>query len=293
MYELIKLTENNYYIESPAKVGIIHTGGGNIVAIDSGHDKDAGKKIKKIADSGSMTLKAIFNTHYHADHIGGNQYLQKQTGCKIYAPETEAVFVKNPILEPSFLYGGNPPSELKHKFLMAQPSDAQPLTEAVLPDGLEIIELGGHSFNMAGFKTNEGVVFLADSLASEETINKYKIVFLTDVEAYIQTLQKITEMTAKLFVPSHASVTDDIAPLARFNIEKTLETADSIEALCKEPISFEEIMKTVFLKYSLNMSVEQYALIGSTIKSYLTWLVTGKRLEMFVDGNRLLWRKTV
>ena len=31
MYELIQVTENTYYIESPAKIGLVRTGGSDVV----------------------------------------------------------------------------------------------------------------------------------------------------------------------------------------------------------------------------------------------------------------------
>ena len=39
------------------------------------------------------------------------------------------------------------------------------------------------------------------------------------------------------------------------------------------------------------MSFQQYALIGSTVRSYLTWLQeTGRVAAEFAD-NRMLWRR--
>ena len=96
--------------------------------------------------------------------------LQKQTGCKIYAPGIECDFTNHPILEPAYLYGGFPPKDLRHKFLVAQESVAESLTEEVLPDGLTMISLPGHFFDMVGFRTSDDVVYLADCLSSKETL---------------------------------------------------------------------------------------------------------------------------
>ena len=119
MYELIQVSELCYYIQCPAKIGVVRTDGNNVVLIDSGNDKNAGKKALKILEQRNWRLQAVFNTHSHADHIGGNRFLQERTGCKIYAPGIERDFTCHPVLEPTFLYGGCPPSELRHKFLMA------------------------------------------------------------------------------------------------------------------------------------------------------------------------------
>lgn len=170
MYELTQVVGNSYYIQSPAKIGLVRLNDADVCLIDSGNDKEAGRKVRQILDANGWHLTAIYNTHSNADHIGGNQYLQKQTGCKIYAPGIECAFTRHPVLEPSFLYGGYPPKELQHKFLMAKPSDAQELTPACLPEGFELLQLPGHFFDMVGFRTPDDVVYLADCLSSRETL---------------------------------------------------------------------------------------------------------------------------
>ncbi len=291
MYELIKLAEGNYYVESPAKIGLVVLGGNDVALIDSGNDKDAGKKIKKILDANGWNLKMILNTHSHADHIGGNQYLQKQTGCKIYAPGIERDFTCHPVLEPSLVYGANPIKELRHKFMMAQPSDAQLLSQEVLPDGMQLILLPGHSFDMVGFRTKEDVVYLADSLSSELTLEKYKVGYIYDVAAYLETLQQLKQMKAEIFVPSHAMPTKDIAPLAQKNIDTVMEIADTLLEICSVPKTFEEILEEVFRHYGIYMTFEQHALIGSTIRSYLTWLKEDGKLVAEIEENRMVWKR--
>lgn len=291
MYELIQVSENCYYIQSPAKIGVVKTGEKEVCLIDSGSDKDAGKKVYRLLESQGWTLKAVYNTHSHADHIGGNKYLQTQTGCAIYAPEIERDFTAHPILEPSYMYGGNPPKALRHKFLMAQESNALPLTKDVLPAGWEMVPLPGHSFNMVGFKTPDRVVYLADCLSSLETLQKYQISFLVDVEKYLETLKAVQAMDAALFIPAHAEATKEISSLAQANMDKVHEIAGKLLSICQQPSNFETILKRLFEDYELTMTFEQHALVGSTVRSYLTWLTETGRLQAAIDRNMLLWSK--
>lgn len=289
MYELVNVRGKSFYIESPAKIGLVKLDGDKVCLIDSGSDKEAGRKIRKILDSEGLKLTAIFNTHSNADHIGGNKYLQSQTGCKIYAPDIECAFTRYPILEASFLYGGYPMKELRHKFLMAQESNAEYLTPEVLPDGWEIIPLPGHFFSMAGFRTPDDVVYLADCLSSVETLKKYCISFIYDVGAYISTLETVKSMEAEAFVPSHAPVTDEISRLAQYNIDSVNEIADIIAGICREPLNFESVLQRLFSVLNLSMTFEQYVLAGSTVRSYLSWLKDKGRVKAYFSDNMLLW----
>jgi len=289
MYELIQAAGNSFYIESPAKIGLIRLTETDVCLIDSGSDKDAGRKVRQILDRNGWKLRAIYNTHSNADHIGGNLYLQNQTGCSIYAPGIECAMTRHTILEPAFLYGGNPPKELLNKFLMAQPSKAQYLTDETLPDGMQMIELPGHFFDMVGFRTADDVIYLADCLSSEETMNKYQIGFIYDVGAYLDTLERVKNMQAKLFVPAHAAATENIAPLAQKNIDKVHEIAAQIEKICRESMSFEQILQRIFTGYQLKMDFGQHALVGSTVRSYLTWMKECGRLRAEFENNLLLW----
>lgn len=291
MYELHRVGDRTYYIDCPAKIGIFLANDTNAYLIDSGNDKDAAKKVRKILDENNWRLAAILNTHSNADHIGGNQYLQQQTGCRVFAGGIEKAFTEHPILEPSFLYGGYPCKELCHKFLLAKPSEVTDFSDADFPKEIEIIPLKGHFFDMVGFRTPDDVVFLADCLSSRETLDKYRIGFIYDVAEYLKTLEFVKTIEAKTFVPSHAPAADDISELADYNIQVVNEVAEKIIELCAEPICFEDILRRLFDDYGLKMNFEQYVLVGSTVRSYLSWLYDTERLSVGFEGNAMLWRK--
>lgn len=288
MFELCQAGESTYYIESPAKIGVYLAPDGGAWFIDSGSDKDAGRKLNQVCKAQNWTLRCILNTHSNADHTGGNAFLQSRTGCEIWSKGMERPVVEYPLLEPSFLYGGYPPKALRNKFLMAQPSAVKEMRE--LPEGLETIPLPGHFFEMLGFRTKDGVVFLADALSGAHIVEKYHVNFLYDVAAYLDTLDRIEEMEAKLFIPSHGEPTEDIRPLVEVNRNKVHEIIDLLLNICREPHTAEGIQKAVFDHYGLTMNFNQYVLVGSTLRSYLAHLLDAGRVEALFEENRLLWK---
>ena len=288
---MIQVSEKGFYINCPAKIGVYVADKDHVYLIDSGNDKDAGRKVRQILDKNGWHLNAILNTHSNADHIGGNRYLQGQTGCKIYAGGIEAAFTKHPILEPSFLYGGYPCKDLRHKFLMAQESDVTDFSDDSFPKEIEVIPLPGHFFDMVGFRMPDGVVFLADCISSRETLEKYAVSFIYDVEAYLKTLDMVEGMEAVLFVPAHAETSADIRELVHYNRDKVYKVAERILSICKEPVPFEKILQEVFKGYGLSMNFEQYVLVGSTVRSYLSWLKDNGKLAVAFQDSMLLWQR--
>ena len=248
-----------------------------------------GKKILKIIDEEGWKVKGVIITHSNADHIGGNKVIQDRTNCDIYAHGIEKSFTEFPILETSFLYGGFPFSDLKNKFLLAKESVVKEIDNN-LPEGLQYFDLKGHFFNMIGIKTDDDVYFLADSLFSEETITKYNLFFIYDVQEYLNTLDYLSTLDGKLFIPSHCEATTDISNLIKLNRDKITEISNKIYSLCNDT-GFDNILKNIFDCYNLTMNQNQYVLISSTIRSYLSYLYNNGKIEFYFKDNKMLWKQ--
>ncbi|MFR6394408.1 MAG: hypothetical protein ACLUNQ_04320 [Oscillospiraceae bacterium] len=144
---------------------------------------------------------------------------------------------------------------------------------------------------MVGFRTADDVVFLADCLSSREILEKYQVGFIYDVAEYLHTLEMVKDLQARMFVPAHAEASENMADLARYNIDKVLEVAEKILTLCPEPRCFEEILQGLFAAFAMKMDFQQYVLVGSTLRSYLAWLKDAGRVQVTFADNRMLWQR--
>jgi glyoxylase-like metal-dependent hydrolase (beta-lactamase superfamily II) len=293
--ELALLSGSTYVALGPTNVGVFARGDGRATLVDSGNDDDSGRKILRACEAAGLRVSHIANTHSNADHCGGNSFIQARTDCRIASSRQEAAFIENPLLEPSFLWGGYPIPALRNKFLVAKASRVTELLEAPCPvpgAGIEAIPLPGHYIGMVGFMTPDRVFFAADAAASPEILEKYRYYFLYDVAAHLESLDAIAEMDAEWIVPSHAKPTRDAAALVSANKAKVLEVGERILGLCPPPGSGGATIETMVAELAADFGIElnhtQYALLSSTLRSYLAWLAGRGLVASRIEANKLI-----
>jgi glyoxylase-like metal-dependent hydrolase (beta-lactamase superfamily II) len=286
-----QLGERTWLLPTGVNVGLWEAKDGAVL-IDSGGDKEAGRQIRQTLEERGWTLRLIVNTHSNADHVGGNAYLQKQTGCRVAATRLEAAFIADPVLEPSFLWGAAPFRELRGKFLQAAPSTVDlPLPDSGSIPGtdLEAVALPGHFLQMIGVLTPDGVLFAGDSLFGEEVLAKHPVFFLYDVAAHLETLQRLEGMSAQWIVPGHGRPVREAGPLVAANRAALQRTAETVIAFCSRPVGFEEILAELCRVFALELNASQYVLVGGTLRAYLAWLSDRGVLRPSFEKGRMLW----
>lgn len=290
MFELVKVSEMCYFIESPSKVGIYKQNESDVYLIDSGSDVGSAKKTLKICEENGFNIKGIINTHAHADHIGGNAYIQQRTGCDIFCSTIDIPFIEHTIINPLHIYGGYFPKEMEHKFFLAQSSVAKDICDDAFPKELKTYDISGHSLGMIAILAPDGTAFVGDIVSSDFIIKKYGITYLLDIKKHLESLEFVENMNAEKFVMSHVDTVDDIKPLIKLNRDKIYEISDKILELLKEPKSFETLLKELFYHYDLMMNIRQHSLVGSTVRSYLSYLKNEGKVSVIIDDNTLLWK---
>jgi len=292
--ETVKLGAATEYIPGRVNVGLYLADDG-VRLVYSGLDDEAGRKIARLIEERNIPLRRIVTTHSNADHCGGNAFLRKRTGCSVAATELESVVMENPFLEPLLLWSAFPFAELGNKFLQAKPSEVDMVigNRGIFDEsGLEAVPLPGHFLDMIGLRTPDDVLFVADSVFSAELIEKYAVMFVLDVGAALETIDRLTGTEAAWFVPSHAPATENILPLAEANRKGLLRVSEAVLDCCGEPASREEILKCLADRFSLSMSVSEYVLNSAAVGAHLSWLRKRGQVAPVVEKGVLLWRKT-
>ncbi|MBR5437693.1 MAG: MBL fold metallo-hydrolase [Clostridia bacterium] len=288
MFEVKHLKGNTYYFEAFTNVGIYRLDDKRVVLIDGSDHKRMAKSINKYLDSEGLVIDTIICTHCHIDHIFGNKDFYEKHGCKILSTEKERHFIAEPDLEPSFYYAGIDTDKSRNPFFMTEPSVIDTLTQENLPEGLSIISLPGHSFDMIGVRTDDDVVFLADSILSEKTWREHKVPFFHSVNESIETLKKIKEMKAEVFVPSHNPPVTEIASLAELNINKLEELKGIIYSFCTNR-GFDDMFALLMNRLELNIRAEKYPNYAVMVRNILQALVEEDKIKTFMHEGRLLY----
>ena len=91
-----------------------------LVMIDSGTGKSAGRLVKNIEDSGldPSKISTVILTHCHIDHIGAAPYFREHFGSRLVVHELDAEAIEkgDPVLTAANWYGTNlPPTPVDKK----------------------------------------------------------------------------------------------------------------------------------------------------------------------------------
>lgn len=289
--DLIRLSDRTYYIPGPVNIGVIVLEKSNIILVDSGIDSNYAKKVYDLLSDYRYKVKYILNTHSHADHIGGNNFFQKETGCKVLASPLEAPMIKYPLIQAAILFSGAPTQDLMNRFIMALPSQPEIFTENELSiDDLKIkvLDLPGHSINQKGFMV-DGTAFIGDALFSDQFLKKHQFPFNYDPLTHLKTLESLKKLTANIFVGGHLPHTNNISLLAVNNSIHVNNAISFMIRLLKIPQSQDRVVKSFLTHFEKKKSGWQYFLFRATVNGYLSALHKQGTIKYKVLDNLVVW----
>jgi glyoxylase-like metal-dependent hydrolase (beta-lactamase superfamily II) len=286
------------YIPGANNIGVVVTGDGGAIVIDTGIDKDVGRTIRKTLEAARLELRAIINTHHHADHCGGNEFLLRNLpGVQVYAPPLEAALINNPLLEPVYLnQGALPVSALQNKFVMARPSPVHHLIEAasieVAGVTLEIVPLAGHTLGQIGVAVDD-VLFSADGFFGTGVLAKHGIPYAQDIAGQLASLMRLADRRDLFLLPGHGDLCprDQRIHVLPANVRAVEAASEMVLRALAEPGDLHVVGRRVRAALGLGItSAAPYAVYLSVISAHLTYLAAQGLTALECDERGLVWR---
>lgn len=297
---------------APTNIGVIavdsetEDGQKDIYLIDSGPDKHSAHAVFEALQKEfpRFSIKAVIDTHSHADHCGANRELAKISSCKIYSTFKEKSGIECPENQSAIAYGGYPLPEYLTSYYLAEPSAVDTVIKSdetfTLNGGtvIQCVPLPGHYYEMIGVlcssqengKTAK-VFFTSDGIFTRGMLAKYWIPFIFHVGQFKESLETIKSTAADFYVPSHGDIYTDISALYELNMLSVLQNEDAILHCVREkPRTFEDILKYMADINEIPMRLSQFMLVGSTIRSYISYLYETKKIKWVFRENKMYWK---
>ncbi len=293
----LQVSERVFALTGPVNSAIVVGDDRAAVLVDTGQDADHGRRIRRALEELELTPVAILNTHSHADHYGGNDYLVRQfPGLKVYAPPFEAAIIRAPYLEPVYLFhGAKPPVEMTGKWLQAKPSPVHEEVEAgtleVAGLSLQLLDTSGHAHRMLSVRVDD-VLLASDAVFGAATLERYPLPFGQDIGNQKAAHDTVAASGATTVLPGHGEPVEGTHEIVEANARAVAAAEHAVLDACDDATS-EQVLKRVGDGMGLAMNdLPRYHLNLCTVSAYLTHLRETGRVEATLDAGRLTWRST-
>lgn len=294
--QLQQVSGDVYYVPGPSNVGLVVGEKQQAILIDTGVGQRSGRQLLELLRQRGLQLAAIFNTHGHGDHAGGNAYLVEHTGARVYAPLHDAIVLRYPLWGTLCTFGGAEPiAELSTPRFAPQacPVDVTVNEGEVSVAGItvQVVPLPGHTGSHTGYVVND-VFFTGDILAGEAELRNTALPYAYSVTKRLASLEKLKSYSCAYYVLGHGPLQRDVRMLIERNIAQIQDVLGFIKScLADGGAEANELMRAVCAHYGIALrAIREYYLIYPTLHSFLSHLSNCGEITFEIRDNRLLWR---
>jgi len=267
----------------------------DIVLLDSGHQDPDWETIKsELLDQG-LNIKAVISSHTHVDHAGNNKRLQSEYGTEIISSYIEDAFASSST-SAATLYRIVSPYDMDKYFPnMVCKADRVflPTDKSIQVQGCDfkLYYLPGHTAGHTAIETPDGVLYLGDSIVSDDVVENTKMLTIMNWIDDAASKKQLYSMNHSHYVFAHKGVSTDIRGTIENNEKKKESIASFVvqNLLTKEAWNISEIEQKMWNAFELHTSnyIRQAVYRRNLINCVEYLVYCGKLSREIINGTAI------
>jgi glyoxylase-like metal-dependent hydrolase (beta-lactamase superfamily II) len=297
--------------------------------VDSGnwtlpeHNNGMGDFLVKLLDQEKNTLKYIFITHFHYDHVGNAALLKKRYGAKVVCHSLDRPIIEDPLIvtrrDNITRFGITPEAMLEdfnleagESFGLSDPEIVRKYwnfpvnVDQAVNDGdvldvgglkLEVVHLPGHCPGHVGlWNPHSKTLYPGDLMHYPTPLGPYPI---GNAKAHSLSIQRCLDLLPELLLEGHGLSAYSKASSRRRILHMQSQQHDTQKRVLfvlqreKRPLTISELLPEVMpIKTDLNYTVstgkgERYCYAEACIQTHLLWLAEQGRVERVRERGKV------
>ena len=267
----------------------------NAVMIDAGYAPTSQEAILGLLEQENIHVRAVLVSHWHIDHVGCIPSLQEKYGTHTYMSRFAWIMInsfnmeRKSVFSYPFLVIPNENLTLRDdEHLIA--SDATEIS--VCGYTFQILRYPGHETDNMGYVTPDNVVYLSDTILSQDVLHSIRIPYFADWDADLKTKRQLLDHNFSACVMAHNGVVIGSGrQIIQANIDNMLEKIELVASLCEQEITIEDLTSRM-----VEVTAGKPDVVGKVngtrrnTEKVLEYLFKNGRLEIFAKDGYVYYR---
>ncbi len=231
-------------------------------------------------------IKTVFITHGHADHFGD----ACKINAKIVAPKLESNLIEDPrICRRGLFSWAMLPENLVTPHFMGEGVRVDDFAENYAIS----IPLPGHTYAHTGYLI-ENVLIAGDSIHLVECWERFGVLYYTDPDSAIESLNKIRKLDWDYIVPGHGGILnrDEGVKIVKENI-KRIEKVDKtiLSIIDEEGLTESEILAEAMNAFGVTSTMAALNTLKPAISGHLSSLYQRNLITVELSEKGLVFKR--
>ena len=295
--ELERVKGNTWVLKSWELIPLYQIDDHRCILLDTG-TVDQREELEAALAGAGLTPVGILGSHAHMDHMGSYAYYQSR-GATLALTLGEAGQLFSPLGLQLQYYNLNVEAFDQYPELGTAPClpdqiilpGEETVTLCGVPFGL--VRTPGHTVDHICIRTPDDVLYVGDAMMTGRILHHAKFPFALCMGAYLDSLGKLRQEKAAQYIVAHRGIYRELIPFIDLELQFLTSRMLSLLDLVEDGTTPKQLTAAICQTYQIHTTnLRSMAYFEQSSQSYLHYLVGQGHLELYIEGDTLLCRRT-